>query len=389
MFASAENREPRADASGAEAAGRSAARSRPDIRAEKRDVLRGALAVLGSPERTRTIASGRSGRQSESMTSTGQGRALYATEWSQVSIDDVPGPPPEDIRPGAEWTWRGELWRIDAAPGPLRLEGALGRAGLRRVAARRAARMAGCAEALSVMPASPAEMQLSEARPLRAGFVVTDGRRAWAVSHMPGREGPALALFEQTVPARESALWIVSAQAGPDPAPCRALAGLAAGTRVETPFGPVPVERLRPGDAVLTDRGAQPLRAVRLRPVAAAITLPAWLLGSAGAFGGVTVGYDTWVGVEAPALEALFGLREALVRAGDLEALPGARPAPRADVIALTLDGAPLVMAGGLPCLAGGPGRAELRCLRRGEAQIALGHAALRPASRLVARHAA
>jgi len=323
------------------------------------------------------------------MSSTGQGRALYATEWSQVSVDDVAGAPADDLSPGAEWVWRGGLWRIDSAPGPLRLEEALGRAALHRVAARRVARMAGCGEALPVVQTPVSDMPLSEARALRAGFVVTDGRRAWTVSHMPGREGPPLALFEQAVPPRGVALSVVSAQSGPDPAPRRALAGLAAGTRVETPFGPVPVERLRPGDAVLTDRGAQPLRAVRLRPVTAAIALPASLLGAAGAIGGVTVGHDTWVGVEAPALDTLFGLREALVRAGDLEALPGARPAPRTDLIALTLDGAPLVMAGGLPCLAGGPERAELRCLGRGEAQIALGHAALRPASRLVARQAA
>lgn len=324
------------------------------------------------------------------MSSTAGGGALYATEWSHVEVDGIEGSPLQALGVGGEWGWHGELWRLDAVPAPLRLEAAVGRAALRRVAARRAARVTQRGGPLPVlsrrrMPVLP----LAEERLLRTGFVVTDGRRAWSVSYVPGRDGAALALFDRAVPPRGVPLWVVSAHHGSARAPTRALSGFVPGTPVETPRGPVPVERLRPGDAVLTDLGARPVRAVRLRPAAGAVALPAWLFGPTAPGAEVTVGHDTWLGVEGAALSELFGLGEALVRAGDLESLPVARSALRADLIALTLDGAPLVMAGGLPCLAGPAERSPMRRLGAGEAAIALGHAALWPSPRMVLRRAA
>lgn len=70
-----------------------------------------------------------------------------------------------------------------------------------------------------------------------------------------------------TIPARHEGVLRLSAH-GDRTAPRRsgtAPIGIAAGTRIDTPDGPRPVESLRPGDLVLTrDNGVQPVRANRL-----------------------------------------------------------------------------------------------------------------------------
>lgn len=308
------------------------------------------------------------------------GDSLHASDWSLTETDGVRGAKADALRPGVAWTWDGPLWRLDAPAAPVRLDGAIGRAALRRVAAGRAARMTrrpacgAAAPAAGAAGAAGAAVPLDEDVPLRGGFVVTDGIQAWGVARAPGgAAAPAVALFAGGVPPRAVPLWVVSV--GDAPGSARPIGGgLAPGTPVETPFGAVPVERLRPGDAVLTDRGAAPLRAVRLRPAAEAVRLPEGLFGEAGPPAALTLGPGTWLGVEGGALRTLFGIGEALVRAGDLAGLPGGRPDGRADLLALSVDGGGLVMAGDLPCLAGRVDACPLRALNAGEAQIALGH---------------
>ncbi|MEM1430320.1 MAG: Hint domain-containing protein [Pseudomonadota bacterium] len=341
---------------------------------------------------------------------------LFAADWALTEIDGERDACPTALRPGGLWSWRGEMVRLDARPdpsrGPLRLDGAIGRAELRRMAARRAARFGRRPVWQPLWPGG-AETDLFDTAPLNGSFFVTDGRRAWAVARAPGRQGGGfgvrqLALFCGAVPPREHPLWIVSVapfgarEIGDGvPAPAAAREGFAPGTEIETPFGAVPVERLRPGDTVLTDSGAAPLRRVRVRPALRALRVPEGFLGPDGPARPIVVGEGTWLGVEAPALPVLFSeadgtpdsLQEALVRAGDLASLTGVQVIARADLIALDVDdgphGAAVLMAGGVPCLAGASDRASLRCLTLPETLLTLAHPSARFAQGLAIRGAA
>ena len=333
-------------------------------------------------------------------------RALHAAAWTTTEIDGEAGAGTEALRPGVTWAWWGRLWRLDGANGALRLPDAIGRTDLRRVAALRATRLlcrtpvfvagrtgrAGCGDAADPL--------------LRGTFRVTDGYRDWSIASVSrtgsGGEPPRLAVFDGAVPPPGRALWVVDvAKPGPQgtrpedaaapafpPAAC-----VAPEMAVETPHGPRPATGLRPGDLVLTDAGPAPLRAVRLRPAAPAFALAPEALGPGVPPQAQCLGAASWVGVESAALAALFGDREALVSTRDLADLSGHGHRLRADLIALTLDrhahGAPLIMAGGLPILAGPSQAAGSRTLSQAEVQIALGQERLQRAPRLVLGRAA
>ncbi|MEM9249498.1 MAG: Hint domain-containing protein [Pseudomonadota bacterium] len=332
---------------------------------------------------------------------------LYAAQWALTEINGVRGADPKDLYPGAEWSWSGKATRLDAGGnpehGPLRLEGEIGREGLLRVAARRAGRFGARVRrqkapliqsggtldpqvggATHHSPGEPIAPLVSELSAFRRSFTVTDGRRAWAVA--PSGNVPDLVLFSGETPPEGTLLWVVTvndAERRAEPH-LPSVAGFGIGTAVETPFGPTAVERLRPGDPVLTDRGSAPLRRVRLRPRVAALRMEPGVLHEAGPARAVTIGAGTHVAIEGRRLGALFGagdgtsdgLEEALVRVADLEMLPGVDMVRSADLIALEVDahedGAALLMAGSVACLAGSERRAGLRCLTRAEAQIVL-----------------
>ncbi len=257
----------------------------------------------------------------------GPGGRLHAACWSQTGVRGHPGAGPEAIVPGRVWHW------------------------------------SGAAVPLGPLPAGGAR--------LRDAFAVSDGAREWLVRAVPGGRAGWLAVFDDLPPRRRP--LAITACTPPMTAGRRVEhAGVAPGTPVETPHGPVAAEALRPGDAVLTDRGALPLRAVRLLLGAGGVTLPAGLFGRDGPARPLTLGRGVWLGLGGAAISAAFLAREAALRAGDLAGLPGVRSAPREPLVALAFDGAPLIMAGGLACLAGPPCAAPLRMLTRGEAQIAL-----------------
>ncbi len=324
------------------------------------------------------------------------GMPLFAAQWAWTEIDGERGADASALYAGAEWAWRGTAVRLDVGPdperGPLRLQDAIGQGDLRRVAARRASRFGARVRRTAGVRLLPSGVDdraplISECAAFRRSFTVTDGIQAWAVAPADGPEGgPDLVLFTGEPPPADTQLWVVTvADAVPRDVPdLPALAGFSPGSVVETPFGPQRVELLRPGDPVLTDRGSAPLRRVRLRPGVAALQLDAGALGEAGPPGPVTVGAGTLVAVEGRRLSALLGagdgssdvLEEALIRAGDLAMLPGVSAVRSADLIAFEVDchddGAALVMAGGLACLAGPEARAGLRCLTRAEVQMAL-----------------
>lgn len=319
------------------------------------------------------------------------GAPLFAAAWEHSEIEGAPDPAPEALRVGAHWRWSGPLWRLDVPPGPLRLEGALGRAELHRVAFRRAARLmrlSGSFRVLADMGAAVRESTHDGA--LRDTFVVTDGRRFWPVSHVAGgAQARRLVLFRGAVPPPGEDLWVISVETAADRAQPAGAVGFLPGTPVETPSGPVPMERLRPGHRVLTDGGPASVRALSRRQRTAALALPAGLFDRDVPERDVVIGPGTFLGLEGRALADLWGLDEALVRAGDLRTLPGVRELPETTLLSLVFSGAPLVMAGGLPYLAGPPHASPLRCLGSAEAQIALARDALRCGTRLVLNRAA
>lgn len=127
-----------------------------------------------------------------------------------------------------------------------------------------------------------------------------------------------------------------------------------AGTRILTPRGEVPVERLRPGDMVLTmDDGPQPLRWVGQRQVPAAGSFAPVVI-RAGTFGPhrtLTVSPQHRILVRDAAAELLFGEAEVLVAAKDL--VDGNRVFVReggmVDYVHLLFDRHQVVLSDGMP----------------------------------------
>jgi hypothetical protein len=166
------------------------------------------------------------------------------------------------------------------------------------------------------------------------------------------------------------ALQVVSATEGPGSSgvPAIPAAGtafpicFAAGTLIATPDGERPVERLRPGEAVLTrDHGPQPLRWVGVTRVDAArlSALPAFLPVRirAGTFGPGRPARDTLLSQQHRLLmtgwraELLFGEDEVLVAARHLLGVAGvtlARDLGAVTYVHLMFDGHEVVFANGI-----------------------------------------
>lgn len=334
-------------------------------------------------------------------------QALYALDWSATRTEQEWGAPGTALRPGALWSWHGEPWRLDAPEAPLRLEGAIGRTALHRVASSRAARFARRPVPMAVGDANvPLPLPFAEQGLLRSSFVVTNGRQAWSVGLAPGGFGvDTLALFLGAPPPRDAPLWIVSVSHGSTlrktaahrPRQRKRSAHLPAsfgcGTRIETPTGPAPVERLAAGDMVLTDSGPRPLRRVWLIPSAPAVRVPAEVFAPASGSLPLTAGPGTWIGIEGPALSVLFDATEALVQMGDLATVSGVRCRAAVDLIGLELwpqiGSVGLIMADGMPCLGVPVQAADIRPLTAGEAQIAVAHRPARLSPRMAFRGAA
>lgn len=315
---------------------------------------------------------------------------LFAAAWEDSELNAVANPELDALRVGAHWRWRSPLWRLDLPPGPLLLEGAVGQVDLKRVAYRRASRLLRRTGSFRIgAEIGPALRQGTHDGALRDTFVVTDGQTFWPVSHITrGVQGRRLLVFQGAVPPPEEDLWIVSvrgAESAPRPS---GVAGFAPGTPVETPDGPIAIERLRTGDLVLTDTGPRALRAVSRRQRTQAVAVPPSFFELDVPAHQVVMGPGTFLGVEGRALVELWGLDEALVCAKDLVALSGVRAVPEATLVSLIFSGAPLAMAGTLPFLAGPARAASLRCLTPAEAQIALAYEMSR-CTRLVMRHVA
>ncbi|WP_068115610.1 Hint domain-containing protein [Tropicimonas marinistellae] len=272
----------------------------------------------------------------------------YVISWAQTAIDDVAGAPAGELRAGATWRWVGQAMRIDRPGSAAVLSQPIGAAELHARAAQSARRL--CAPVVPL--AAPAGTDIDDDQLLDRGFVVTDGRRAFSASRIEASPGqPALVLFHGTPPPQGEELWIVRvvtnrrAEARAERRPAPPVTGFVAGTRLLTPNGPRLVDALRPGDSVLTrDAGPCVLRARSVRRVTAADMTRAPgdrpLRLSSGAFGihwagpAIRIGWDQHVLIGGAAVHALFGAREVLVRAGDLQQQQG---------VSLDLDAAEVV----------------------------------------------
>ena len=134
-----------------------------------------------------------------------------------------------------------------------------------------------------------------------------------------------------------------------DSVPC-----FVAGTLIETAIGPRKVERLRPGDEVITqDHGLQPVRWIGRRQVEAKGDLaPIYIApGTFGAHGAVAVSPLHRILVRDSLAELLFGEREVLVAAKDLVNDHNIRPVEGGyvDYVHLLFDDHQVVFTEGLP----------------------------------------
>jgi hypothetical protein len=253
-------------------------------------------------------------------------RATFVFSWAQTEVDGLAAAPPGMLTAGSLWRWTGRAVRVDGAQDILLLDGAEGQTDLRRRAARAVRRLVGTALSAPAAPDDGASVTPDQS------FIVTNGRSSHVLTviPVPGQSARLLMAVGELPPA-DTDLWVVRSDvalpmAG-GPAPEGGMICFTPGTLIDTPFGPRPVEALRPGDRVLTrDDGPQPLiwtggrrftgarlhvmphlRPVRLR---------------CGAFGGperdLIVSPRHRMLVRGAAARALFNVPEVLVAAEDL-----------------------------------------------------------------------
>lgn len=270
------------------------------------------------------------------MTRIGWTPGTHVMTWDATRIDGVRGAPPEALHPGAEWGWHGTAQRLDRCSGVLELAAtAPGATAATGVEAREmAARLSG----REAPPRRRHDVAALPHEPPRDGFLLTDGAGVFEARVIRRGDGSArLLALSPALPLAGRPLWVMASDIPEphDPAdrrgarPRRGVCALAADALVATPDGPVPADRLRTGDLVLTrDDDAQPLywaghlrvsgpqarRNPALRPVRI----------SAGALGRGFPAEDLRLSPDQPVLRAdprargLFAAPEVLVRAADL-----------------------------------------------------------------------
>lgn len=266
----------------------------------------------------------------------------FVISWSQTELDGIRAAPLPSLIVGAQWRWWGEAVRVDGPAGLLVLHGAEGEADLHRRAARSVRRLIGAAGFGTAIADDVVDDRIEagglhgDAGVPEQGFVVTDGLTAWRVTVI-AVEGSAarLLMFTGEMPPPGRDLWVVNRtleqsvalQRGPG-----AEAGVicfTAGTLVDTPEGPRPVEQIRAGDRLWTqDDGAQPVIWTGSRRMSGArlYAMPELrpIRIRKGAMGEDRPEFDLIVSprhrmlLRGPAAMALFNTPEVLVAAGDL-----------------------------------------------------------------------
>ncbi|RYH08509.1 Hint domain-containing protein [Tropicimonas sp. IMCC6043] len=288
----------------------------------------------------------------------------FAIRWSQTWVDGVRGAAAEDMRPDATWRWSGAALRLDGPEGIVRLDPGAERAELHRRAARTARRICGRVAPPKVRDA----VEIDADQLLDRGFVLTDGRRAYAASRIErAGAGQPLVLFIGELPPPDTDLWIARVTTTPRAEararrwPERSVLGVVAGTLIDTPAGPRAVEAIRPGDLVLTrDASPQPVLRVALErvngirlhmaPQLRPVRIAAGALGAGQPEGPLRLARSHRLLIAGQRTGLLFAGAEVLVRAEDLLALPGISvdlEATSVTYVQLLLDRHEILTAGG------------------------------------------
>ena len=261
-------------------------------------------------------------------------RGTFVISWTQTEVDGVKGASLDLLSVGATWRWTGEVVRVDGSADLLLLEGAEGKAEMRKRAARMVRRLIGSAIGKAEGPAEETAEEGGDDLPDQ-GFIVTDGVQSFALTLIPVPDsGARLVMMLGDVPPVNRDLWVVRTSIDRARVAAGAREGggvicFTPGTRIATPEGPKLIQTLRPGDRILTkDDGPQEVLWTGNRRMSGArlYAMPHLrpIRFRAGAFGNDRPEPDLLVSpahrmlVKGAAAQALFGTSEVLVRAEDL-----------------------------------------------------------------------
>lgn len=187
----------------------------------------------------------------------------FVISWSQTTIDTLQSAPVDFLKVGVTWGWEGEAVRVDGPNDLLRLDDAEGEADRRKRAARMVRRLVGAAiEDTTDLSAIAVDHPIAD-----KCFVLTDGRSTYTVTLIEsGTRKPPLLMFLNSLPPKNSDLWVVHASlvntiTQSDAEHQGAVICFTPGTRILTPDGVKLIEELREGDLVQTkDNGCQPIQ---------------------------------------------------------------------------------------------------------------------------------
>ena len=184
----------------------------------------------------------------------------FVISWSQTEVDGLEAASMNALTVGSSWSWSGDALRVDGPSDVLRLERTDGDANLRKRATHMVRRLVGAAMTHQTdVNAVEVDDPLMDSH-----FVVTDGRQSYTVTVIEtGPGSQPLLMFLNTIPPRNTGLWIVHQSVGARAArPVDAAQGgvicFTPGTRISTPDGIRLIEELREGDKIMTrDSGPQ------------------------------------------------------------------------------------------------------------------------------------
>lgn len=260
-------------------------------------------------------------------------RGTFVISWAQTEVDGVKSASLDLLSVGASWRWTGEAVRVDASSSLLLLEGAEGRAEMRKRAARMVRRLIG--SAIGQAAPEPAQEETETDETPEQGFIVTDGVQSFPLTIIDVPDtGARLVMMFGDMPPVERDFWVVRtsidrAQVAAGGREGGGVICFTPGTRLATPEGPKLIQSLHPGDLVLTkDDGPQEILWTGHRRMSGArlyamphlrpIRFRTGALGQGRPDPDLVVSPAHRMLIKGSAAQALFGTSEVLVRAEDL-----------------------------------------------------------------------
>ncbi len=258
-------------------------------------------------------------------------KGTFVISWSQTELDGLSAAPMECLTVGAAWMWHGEAVRVDGPSNLLRLDQSDDSTNIRKRAARTVRRLVGAA----VQNKTDLASVEVEDPTTDSAFVVTDGRKSYMVTVIEVAPGShPLLMFVDDVPPRSVDLWVVHQSMALLPRQTTLKQGggvicFTPGTRISTPDGAIPVEKLREGDRIQTrDNGTEEIMWIGSRRMTGArffvmpklrpIRIGAGALGIERPDQELLVSPDHRMLVRGPAARTLFNTSEVLVPASEL-----------------------------------------------------------------------